>query len=319
MQIGARAGIRNGVSQLRPSAGAVLQRTFALWLHHLPRLAVIAAIIWIPTYLIQLVLATTLGLIGNLATGRAVSSHVVQSGGTMTSSDLASLQSVVTLVGLYLVLSLLVTWVALAASQAALIRAGADADLTGAVAISAALAAVPAGFGRLLAAWAVTVVILLGVAALVIAVGAGFMFIAGWLGAGVLVTAVLVLVLLGLTLVPLAVFARLALAPPMVVLEGSGAMASLRRSNQVLGPYFGMVFLFLVVLGACGWLGSLLFSIPGRLAAGNSQLVISLACAALGAALFAPLPQVGLAVLHRATRTTSRPATRSVDSPDLQK
>ena len=305
MQVGARGRIRRAPFQLRPSARPVLQRTLSLWLRHLPRLAAIAGLIWIPTYLIQVVLATAFGLTGSLATVRAVSAHAAQGGGRMTSFDLAALQSVVAWVGLYLVLSLLVTWVALAASQAALIRAGADADLTGTVEISAALAAVPAGFGGLLAAWAVTVLILLGFVALVIAVGVGLMFVAGWFGAGILVTVVLVLVLLGMTLAPLAVFARLALAPPLVVLEGSGAMASLRRSNQLLRPYFGTAFLVLVVLGICGWLGSMLFSIPGRLTAGDFQLIVSFASAALGAALLAPLPQVGLAVLHRAIQPTS--------------
>ena len=83
-------------------------------------------------------------------------------------------------------------------------------------------------------------------------------------------------------------------------------MESLRRARGLVGRWWPVALLMMVVLGGLAWLGAaVLTAFIQRLAGSSatSTLVAAAVAAALAAVIFGPLPQVGLTLLYDRLRT----------------
>ena len=279
-------------ASVRP-AGA-LGSGFRIWLRELPRLAVVAALVWVPYQLVQALLFTLFAVAANAATIDAAGGKV-NSG---QSVDAAPLAAPAAALAAYAVVSLVLSLLALSLAQGALSRV-ADSALAGAE--SRPGEALRHGFRRLAAILGANLVVggLILTAELVIAVLAAVAsFVAGFAGLAPVATGVGAVALIA---APILVFARLATAPQAAALDGCGPILAVARAADELRGRFLASLAVVVVTGAVAWaaafvlqgLASAVFG-GGTYATFTAALVAAVVAVAVG-----PLPQVALTALHR--------------------
>jgi hypothetical protein len=275
----------------RVGAG-VLGSGFAVWWRELPRLAAVAAPIWVPYQVVQAVLFVGLGVAGNAAAIDAAGNRIT-SGGTV---DAASLLGPAAALAVYGVLSLVLAVVALSLAQGALSRVAASATRGERCEIGEALAS---GWRRLPSVLATN--LLLGAVILVVEIvvalaAAVLAFALGLLGLAPAATGIGALALI---VAPLAVFARLATAPQAAALDGIGAAPALRQARLELRGRFWVSLLVVVVTGAVAWtVAIVLQAAAGAVAGGPAAAVAGTIGGTLAAVFVGPLPQAALTALH---------------------
>src|SRR5438270_1856138 len=269
------------VERAAPPAGGLARRAFrvgtTVWTSHIARLAATTAVIWVPVYLLQLLLAPVLDV---PARSRAIAT-AAQGGG-----DAGTLTAAALVLAGYSLFSLLLLFVALPMSHGALIASigcyerGAPCRLADCYRL-----ALERFWPFLGAMFLVALLILLAEAALLIV---GLVLIALAYGN----VALLTLMLLAGVAIPLLVAVPFSVAPQAVILEHARPFEALRRSRQLLaGRYLPMLAL-LIVLGVLGWAVTTVSGIPVRLssaAGAGAQLTVSAVMAMLTAVVMTPL------------------------------
>jgi hypothetical protein len=270
----------------RGLARRALRAGFGLWSAHFLRLAATAAVVWVPVYVIQLLLALALDLPGK----SQVVAAAARGGG-----DTSGLTGASAALAAYAVLSVLLLIAALPLSHGALIATagcyerGAPCRLVDCYKLAAER------FSAFLGAIVVlALLILLGEAGLLII---GLLLMALTSGN----VAMLTLMLLAGTLLPLLLAVPFSVAPQAVVLEHTSAVDGLQRSRALLAGRYLPVLGLLVVLGVLGWAAGTISGIPVRFAgvAGPAaQLAAGQVMAMVTAVVMAPLVVSVLTALY---------------------
>ena len=283
-----------------PARPPALLDAFPEWLAGLPLYGSIAAAIWIPYQVLQVLLALLLGV---PAAGAAVEAAGKAAAADQPFDESGAVAAAGRLL-LFGLATLVLALVAAAFSQAAIAiavlgRARGESPAAG--------AALRAGWSRTPAVLGTTLVMaLVGLLAVIVvlAVGLPLTFLLGLAHLGALGTGLTALGLIG---GPVLVISAFAVAPQVAALEGAGPLASVRRARRLIGGRWPLALLILVVLGTLAWLGSALLTGLFQAAVGGRPGVASLlagaAAAALAAVVFGPLPQVGLTLLYDRLRT----------------
>jgi hypothetical protein len=193
---------------------------WTLYRNRFGRLAVVAAIAWLPAQLVLLALRLLLG-----------------SGGTVA-------------LAVYAVAAVVLAMAALVLGQAAmLLVAGRDPMPGAGEAYSGAVAV----FGRMLALLVLVTLILLAADAVLLLLVLAIVGIAGLAGLGHVQAVALGVFVAGAAVLPFLLFPRFALAPVALVLEGLGPVAAIRRGLELSrGRYLRLLGL-LFVLAVIGW------------------------------------------------------------------
>src|SRR5438067_311437 len=244
MEVAARTGAPAPRGVLQASLG----RGTRIWAHNLVRLASIAAAVWVPAYVLQLVLALGLDVPGRT---RAITAAARGSGSADAGSALA--------LGGYAVATIVILMVALPLSHGALIAAAGCFERGAPCHVRDCYRLALQRFWSFLGA-------LLLVSLLILLAEAGLLALAVILTAvaGGNAAVILLLVLAGVAL-PLLLAVPFTLAPQVVVLEHASVLHALRRSRQLLGGRYFETLALLIALGVVGWLAGFVTGLPVRL------------------------------------------------------
>jgi hypothetical protein len=282
---------------------SLLGASYYTWLRQLMPLALIAGAVWIPAQLLQLAAALALGVPGRLTDLQGLATRLARSPApTLSGADSDLLARAGAALAAYVAVSLLVWLVALAIAQGALITASLEGLAGRPVNVRAALAAGWRCAPQMIRLWLAIAGILLAAEVVVLLAGLLLLFLAGAVAPSGVVVMLSVALLLAALIAPLGLFALLSAAAPALVVEGTGAAASVRRSFDLVRPRFGTAAGLLAVLSLTAWVAASLLSLPVQLLGGSgpgAQMVANTAAAIVGAALFAALPQMGFTALYR--------------------
>ena len=278
----------------------VLLAAFGEWVTGLPLYGSIAATIWIPYQVLQVLLALVLGV--------PAAADAVQAAGKAAAADQPFDESgAVAAAGrllLFGLVTLALALVAAALSQAATALAVAGRLRGESPPLGSVLRAAWARTGAVLGATFLMALVGLLAVIVVLVVGLPLTFALGLAHLGAVGTG---LTGLGLIAGPVVLISAFAVAPQVAAIEGAGPLASLRRARSLIGRRWPVALLVLVVLGTVAWLGSALLTGVFEAAVGGRPGAVSLlagaAAAALSAVVFGPLPQVGLTLLYDRLRT----------------
>ena len=258
------------VERAAPPAGGLARRAFrvgtTVWSGHIVRLAATTAVVWVPVYLLQLLIGLGLDV---PARSRAIATAAQSGGeaGTLTAAALV-------LAG-YALFSLLLLFVALPLSHGALMASVGCYERGRPCRLADCYRLALERFWPILLAEAALLIV--GLVLIALAYGN---------------VALLTLMLLAGVAIPLLVAVPFSVAPQAVILEHAQPFEALRRSRQLLvGRYLPMLAL-LIVLGVLGWAVTTVSGIPVRLssaAGAGAQLTVSAVMAMLTAAVMTPL------------------------------
>src|SRR2546421_330344 len=255
----------------------VLLAAFGEWVTGLPLYGSIAATIWIPYQVLQVLLALVLGV--------PAAADAVQAAGKAAAADQPFDESgAVAAAGrllLFGLVTLALALVAAALSQAAIALAVAGRLRGESPALGSALRAAWARTGAVLGATFLMALVGLLAVIVVLVVGLPLTFALGLAHLGAVGTG---LTALGLIAGPVVLISAFAVAPQVAAIEGAGPLASLRRARSLIGRRWPVALLVLVVLGTLAWLGSALLTGVFEAAVGGRPGAVSLLAGAAAAA-----------------------------------
>src|SRR5438067_752302 len=252
---------------------------------HLPLLTAIAALTWVPIYVLQTVAALALGVSSRMP----MVTEALRDGREPDGWAVAAL-------GLYAAVCLVIVLVAVPIGQGALIaalgllRAGSPVRIS--ECYRTAVRKAPAFLGAM------------AVVALVVVLGESALYVIGITVAAVTGTSALMLTLMifAASVGPLFIAVPFAVAPQAVVLEDLSAINALRRSRALLRGHYWPALAVLILLGLIGWLAGVVLGLPVRYAGlGSASILAGAAAGVAGSIVLSPLVISVLTAVYFAT------------------